>query len=169
MEHTFITAGTVVNTHGVRGEVKLLPCQGVEPDYLLPCKTFYIDGRPLTCAACRVHKGCLLLTLKGVEDMDAALALKGREVSIRRSEAALPPGAFFDEELVGLAVRDAATGAPLGRLEEVLDYPAHKIYAVRGGGADYLVPAVDAFVAAVDLEAGTMDIHVWEGLAQSSD
>ncbi len=166
MKLEYITAGRIVGAHGVRGEVKLLPSRGVAPEALLPCKTFYLAGQPLAPAARRVHKGCLLLKLPGVEDMDAALALKGRELSIRRAEAALPPGTYFDQELLGLAVRDAATGETLGRLEEVLEYPAHKIYAVRGGAAEYLVPAVDAFVASVDLEAGTMDIHVWEGLAQ---
>ena len=52
----------------------------------------------------------------------------------------------------------------LFRSEEVLQYPAHKIYAVRGGRDEYLVPAVPAFISAVNLEEGTMDIHVLEGL-----
>ena len=45
MELTFITAGQIVNTHGVRGEVKLLP-QGVEPELLAECDTLYIEGQP---------------------------------------------------------------------------------------------------------------------------
>ena len=57
-----------------------------------------------------VHKSTVLLTLPGVEDMDAALALKGREVSIRREDAHLPEGEYFDAELVGAMVLDDATG-----------------------------------------------------------
>ena len=163
MEHTFITAGTVVNTHGVRGEIKLLP-QGVEPELLAGCKTFYLDGEPYTPAACRVHKGCLLLKLKGIDDMDAALALKGRTVTIRRGDVKLPEGTYFDQELVGLAARDAETGEDLGRVEEILTYPAHKVYVLRGGRDEFLVPAVPAFIAGIDLAAGTMDIHMMEGL-----
>ena len=49
-------------------------------------------------------------------------------------------------------------------MEEVLDYPAHKVYAIRGGKDEYLVPAVPAFIQNIDIEAGTMDIHVWEGM-----
>ena len=45
MELEFITAGRIVNTHGVRGEVKVLP-QGVEPDLLAQCAPLYVDGRP---------------------------------------------------------------------------------------------------------------------------
>ena len=83
MDLEFITAGLIVNTHGVRGEIKLLP-QGVEPDLLAGCDTLYVDGHPLALAACRVHKGCLLIKLRGVDSMDAALSLKGKTASIRR-------------------------------------------------------------------------------------
>lgn len=163
MKLEFITAGRIVNTHGIRGEVKLLP-QGVEPELLAECGTLYIGGKPHTLAAGRVHKGCLLAKLQGVDDMDAALALKGKTVTVRRSDVPLPEGEYFDEELAGLTVRDAETGEELGKVAEVLTYPAHKIYAVRGGKDEYLVPAVPAFIAAIDVPGGIMDIHMWEGL-----
>ena len=79
MELEFIAAGQIVNTHGVRGEVKLLP-QGVEAETLLLCGTLYIAGKPVVPAARRVHKGCLLLKLPGVDDMDTALSLKGETI-----------------------------------------------------------------------------------------
>ena len=163
MELEFITAGTAVNTHGIRGEVKILP-QGVEPELLAACGTLYLGGKPFVLTAGRVHKGCLLAKLKGVEDMDAALALKGKSVSVRRADVSLPEGEYFDQELVGLTVLDADTGQELGKLAEVLSYPAHKIYAVRGGKDEYLVPAVPAFIAGIDLGAGTLDVRMMEGL-----
>ena len=67
MELEFIAAGQIVNTHGVRGEVKLLP-QGVDPETLLDCRTLYIAGKPVVPTARRIHKGCVLLKLPGVED-----------------------------------------------------------------------------------------------------
>ena len=95
MELTMIRAGRIVNTHGVRGEVKVLP-EGVEPELLLDCPALYVDGAPMAPAARRVHKGCLLVKLKGIDDMDAALALKGKAVSIRRTDVKLPAGEYFD-------------------------------------------------------------------------
>lgn len=163
MELPFITAGQIVNTHGIRGEVKLLP-QGVEAELLTGCKSFHINGTSYACTAARVHKGCLLLKLKGIDDMDAALALKGKTTAVRREEIPPPESGYFDEELVGLTARDAETGGEIGTLEEVLTYPAHKIYAVRGGKDEYLVPAVPAFIAAIDMEGGTIDIRMMEGL-----
>lgn len=168
MKLEFIDAGQVVNTHGIRGEAKILP-QGVEPEILLDCGTLYIGGVPHTVTAGRIHKGCLLAKLKGVEDMDAALALKGKPVSIRRADVSLSEGEYFDQELLGLTARDAATGETLGTVEEVLTYPAHKIYAIRGGADEYLIPAVPAFVAAIDVPGGTIDIHVWEGMGSHAD
>ncbi len=168
MELSFITAGQIVNTHGIRGEVKVLP-QGVEPELLAECGTLYIGEKPCRLTAGRVHKGCLLAKLEGVDSMDAALALKGRSVSIRRLDVQLPEGEYFDQELVGLTARDADTGEELGKVEEVLTYPAHKIYVVRGGRDEYLVPAVPAFIARIDVPGETMDIHMMEGLGTHAD
>lgn len=163
MELPLITAGQIVNTHGIRGEVKLLP-QGLSPEELTGCTLLYIGGRPYTCTASRIHKGCLLAKLEGVGDMDAALALKGRAVTVRREDVPLPEGQYFDQELAGLTARDAENGEVLGTVEEVLTYPAHKIYVVRGGKDEYLVPAVPAFIAGIDMEGGCVDIHMMEGL-----
>ena len=116
-----------------------------------------------------LNKGCLLMKLEGVEDMDAALALKGQPVSVRRSDVTLPEGVYFDQELVGLTARNAETGEALGTVEEVLSYPAHKVYAVRGGKDEYLIPAVPAFVKDINLTDGIMEIHVWEGMGSHED
>jgi len=163
MKLEFITAGQIVNTHGVRGEVKLLP-QGMDPQIIARCKTVYIDGSPVIPRTRRIHKGCVLLTLPGVEDMDTALTYKNKTVLLRRRDVKVPVGTYFDEELVGLTALDAATGQELGTVEEVMDYPAHKVYAIRGGKDEYLVPAVPAFIKSIDLDANTMEIHVWEGM-----
>ena len=168
MELEFITAGTAVNTHGIRGEVKILP-QGVEPELLAACGTLYLGGKPFALAAGRIHKGCLLAKLKGVEDMDAALALKNKDLYIRREDARLPEGEYFDDELLGLRVVDDATGAELGELVRVDPYPAHRVYTVRGS-REYLIPAVPGvFIQSVDLEENRMRVTVWEGMASDEN
>ena len=163
MELEFITVGPIVNTHGIRGEVKLLP-QGVDAELLRGCKTLYVGDQPHKVEASRVHKGCLLVKLAGVDDMDTGLTFKNKTVSIRRKDVKIPKGVFFDQELIGLTARDAATGEELGTVEEVLDYPAHKVYVVRGGRDEFMIPAVPAFVQSIDMAVGVMEIHVWEGM-----
>ena len=114
MRPAFIPVGQIVNAHGIRGEVKVNP-HGFDPEFLTEFDTIYIDGQPVRVRSARVHKSTVLMALPGVDDMDAALALKGKTVSIRRTDAHLPQGQYFDQELVGLRVIDCATGETLYR------------------------------------------------------
>lgn len=165
MRPEFITVGAVVNAHGIRGEVKVNPA-GFDPAFIASFRTLYIGGRETKVAAARVHKSTVLLTLPGVDTMDDALALKGRTVAIRRTDARLPKGQFFDEDLEGCAVVDDATGQEIGRLDKVLSYPAHKVYQVRGGAHEYLIPAVpDVFIVSADPDAEVIRVRMMKGLA----
>lgn len=165
MRPEFITVGAVVNAHGIRGEVKVNPA-GFDPAFIASFRTLYIGGRETKVAAARVHKSTVLLTLPGVDTMDDALSLKGRTVAIRRTDARLPKGQFFDEELEGCAVVDDATGQEIGRLDKVLSYPAHKVYQVRGGAHEYLIPAVpDVFIVSADPDAEVIRVRMMKGLA----
>ena len=74
MKKEFISVGTIVNAHGIRGEVKLNPV-GCDPEFLAEFDRFIIGGKETEVLHARVHKSVVLLTLPGVEDMDAALAL----------------------------------------------------------------------------------------------
>lgn len=168
MRPEYIPVGRIVNAHGIRGEVKVNP-QGFDPDFLTEFDTIYLDGRPVRVLGARVHKSTVLLRLPGVEDMDAALALKGRQVSIRRTDARLPEGQFFDQELLGLRVIDCESGQEIGRVEKVLPYPAHKVYQVRGQ-REYLIPAVPGvFIRGIDPDAGEMQVQLMKGLATDED
>ena len=159
-----IKIGRIVNAHGINGEVRVQPAER-DPQFLTQCKTFYLDGKPVTPTANHVHKSLVLMKFPGVDDMNAALALREKDLYLRRADAPLPAGEYFAQELLGLNVFDAATGALLGELVLVEDYPAHQVYTVRGE-REYLVPAVpEVFIKSVDLEQNRMEIHVWEGLA----
>lgn len=158
-----LEAGRIVNTHGLRGEVRIEPwCDGAEQ--LAGVPELYIDGVRFRVRAARVHKNCVLTELENVENVEAAMALKGKVVLARRSHFPLSEGQYFIADLVGLGVFDAETGEALGRLEEVLSYPANDVYVVRGA-RKYLIPAVSAFVRKIDIAAGRMEIAVQEGLA----
>ena len=165
MKLEFVPAGRVIGVHGVRGELKVLPLEG-DADFLTGCRTFYLEGRPVSPEARRVHKGMALLKLPGVEDRTAAEGLRGKELLVRRADVRLPEGEYFDAELLGLDVCDGETGRSLGVLAKVERYPASKVYTVRGE-KEFLIPAVkDAFILGVDLERNRMDVRVWEGLAE---
>ena len=164
MKQKLIHVGAIVNAHGIRGEVKLNPV-GFDPEFLAEFDRFNIGGKETEVRSSRVHKSVLLLTLPGVENMDAARALKGKSVSIYAEDVELPEGEYFDVELEGCTVLDDATGEELGKLKRVLHYPAHKVYEVKGA-REYLIPAVPGvFIASVDIDAGVVRIHNMKGLA----
>ena len=165
MKQELIGVGTIVNAHGIRGEVKLNPV-GFDPAFLAEFDRLNIGGKEMEVLSARPHKSVVLLTLPGIEDMDAALALKGKAVSIYAEDAELPEGEYFDAELEGCTVLDDATGEELGKLTRVLHYPAHKVYQVRGGAHEYLIPAVPGvFIASIDPEAEIIRVHMMKGLA----
>lgn len=163
MKLDFIEVGQIVNTHGVRGEVKVQPwCD--EAEQFLDFKTLYLDGAAVKPKSVRIHKGSVLLTLPGVEDMDSALHLKTKVLSVRREDLALPEGRYLNAELMGLSVIDAETGTEIGKIKDVLIYPANNVLVVQGE-KQYLIPAVPAVIADTDLDANTMTIHLLKGMA----
>lgn len=164
MKQDYIQIGRIVNAHGIKGEIRVQPMER-DADFFTRFHTFYLDGQPLAPTANHVHKGMALVKLPGVDDMNAALDLKGKILSIRRSDARLGKDECFDEELVDVEVFDAETGAALGRVVRVEDYPAHKVYTVKGA-REYLIPAVPgAFIQSLDLDANRMEVKVWEGMS----
>jgi len=163
MKEKYLETGEIVNTHGVRGEVKILPWSD-SPEFLCSFKTFYLDGKPVKVLSARPHKSMVLAALEGVDTVDKAMALKGRVISIDRADAHLPAGRHFLADLVGLRVLDAQTGEELGEIAEVLTPPAHPVYRVTGGPRELLIPAVPAFIAETDIDAGFVRANIIEGL-----
>ena len=163
MKNQFLEAGEIVNTHGIQGEVKIVPwCD--TPEFLCGFDTLYIDGAPVKVRAARAHKGNVLARLEGVDDVNAAMRLKGKRVSIDRTGVELPDGRHFIADLIGLTVLNDDTGEELGTIADVLTPPAHEVYVVRGKGKEYLIPAVDAFLRGTNVEEGWVRVHLIEGM-----
>ena len=163
MKNKFLEAGQIVNTHGIKGEVKIVPwCD--TPEFLCDFDLLYIDGKPVDVEVMRAHKGNVIAKLAGINDVDAAMALKNKVVSIDRSDVELPEGRHFIADLIGLEVRDADTGAVLGVINDVLTPPASEVYVVKGNGKEYMIPAVDEFLIETDVDAGYVRVRLIEGM-----
>ena len=94
-----------------------------------------------------------------------SLALKNSVLLARREDMPVEEGAYFVVDLIGLQARHAETGEVLGRVTDVLEYPAHDIYVVEGKKR-YLIPDVPAFVRAVRPEEGYIDFLPLEGMGE---
>ena len=157
----FIEAGRIVNTHGVNGEVKIEVWLD-SPQFLRRCGRVFLNGTERKILSARAQKSFLIAKLEGVEDLNAAMALKGREIAIAREDAPLPKGGYFIRGILGASVRDEQ-GNEIGKLTDVLERPASDIYVVQGE-TEHLIPAVPAFILHTDPEAGVITVHLIEGM-----
>ena len=158
MRLQFIEAGEIVSTHGVRGEVKVLPWLDC-PEYLVDFERMRIDGKDYAVESCRVQKTCNLVKLQGIDTMEAAQAMRGKTVEIYRED--VDAEVIFAAELIDVEV--FANGVSIGIITDVLDYPGNSVYVVKGEYA-YMIPAVKQFILSTDLDANRMEVRLIEGM-----
>ena len=164
MKQPYLETGKVVNTHGIRGEVKIVPWAD-SPEFLCRFSTLYLSGTPYRVRSSRVHKGNVIASLEGVDTVDDAVRLKEKVVSIARADAGLAPGQFFLADLMGAQVREADTGSVLGRIADILTPPASNVYVVeRPDGGRFLIPAVPAFIRETNADEGYVSVKLIEGM-----
>ena len=158
MRLEYLEAGEIVSTHGVHGEVKILPWSD-GPDFLLDYNRVRIDDTEYIVESCRIQKTCNLVKLKGIDTMEDGQNLRGKILKIYRCDA--PDDMIFAAELIGMDVFAGETY--LGKIADVLDYPGNKVYVVRGE-YEYMIPAVKEFVLDTDMNAEKMQVKIIEGM-----
>ena len=163
MKLEFLQAGEIVTTHGVHGEMKVLPWSD-GPEFLLDFKRVRIEGAEYKVESCRIQKTCNLIKLQGVETMEQAQALHGKVIEIFRDDA--DEDMIFAAELMDMPVYEEAV--LLGQITDVLDYPGNKVYVVKGEH-EYMIPAVKEFVLSTDLVANRMQVKTIEGMRTDED
>ena len=158
MKLQYLEAGEIVSTHGVRGEMKVLPWSD-GPDFLLDFSRVRIGAVEYAVESCRVQKTCNLLKVQGIDTMEQAQAMRGKTLEVFREDA--PEGMIFVAELIGMNV--FAGDEQIGKLADVLDYPGNKVYVVTGEHT-YMIPAVKAFVLSTDIDSNIMQVKLIEGM-----
>ena len=158
MKLQFIEAGEIVTTHGVKGEMKVLPWMD-GPEILCEFDRCRISGKEYTIESCRIQKTCNLVKLSGVETVEDAQALRGKVLELYRED--IDDEVIFAAELMGVEV--FCDGQLLGKITDVLDYPGNSVYVVTGEH-EYMIPAVRQFILSTDLEQNTMQVKIIEGM-----
>jgi len=164
----YIEVGKIVNTHGIRGEVKLNPWTDSLED-LLETEIFYlkkgIDFLPLEAERVRIHKNCAIIKFGGIDDMTEAERYRGQVMYVEKEEV-LPDGRFYIADLIDLNV-ETEEGVVIGRVSDVLQTGAHDIYEIiTTEGKKALIPAVSEFVKEISLEDRTIYVHLIEGMLE---
>lgn len=151
MRHAAVTVGVVGKPHGLRGEVTVRADPDLADEFP-PGRRYLVVGSEasLTVATSRMHGNRRLVRFEGVDDRDAAEALRGLQLAVPRSDIRLGPDEFWVEELVGRPVVDRAD-RPLGTVTDVTDGQAHDYLVITvPQGGEALVPAVADLVDVTD-------------------
>ncbi len=170
MKKQYLEIGKIVNTHGIAGDVKVQPwCDS--PSFLAEFDTLYWEtGEPLSIQQARVHKGCVILRIEGVDSIDQAETLRNRVLYMNRDDVTLPEDLVFIQDILGYRVFDQRLNRVLGTLSDVLQNPANDIYVVRDdAGRQYLIPAVPAFLQGIDHETECITVRSIEGMYGDED
>ena len=160
--------GVITTTHGVRGEVKVFPTTD-DPMRFKKLKQVILDtGKEqleLEVAGARFFKNLVILKFKGIDNINDVEQYRQKSLYVTR-ENAVPLGKneYFIADLIGLKVV-SDEGEELGDLSDVLQTGANDVYVVsKENTPDLLIPAIRDCIRQVDIENGTMQVHLLAGL-----
>jgi 16S rRNA processing protein RimM len=162
----WIAVGRITRTHGVKGEVAVLPLSEVASRFEAGSTVFLDEreDRPLTVATSRPHQRRLLVAFQGVGDRTSADALRGRYVFVPASSAPeLPEGEYWAHELIGCEVL-TEDGRRLGRIREIMHTQANDVWATEGDEGEVLIPALKEVVRDVDVAGRRVVVRDVPGL-----
>jgi len=162
-----LVIGRIGRAHGVRGDLFVEPMTD-EPDHRYADGTVLMtsDNTMLTVATSKWHSGRFVVHFAGVDDRNAAEALRGQTLTIDVDPAELPedPDEYYDHQLVGLNVA-LEGGSVIGVIGEVIHLPSQDLLSVkREGDTEVLIPFVMEFVPEIDLDSKTVTITPPPGL-----
>lgn len=148
--------GKIVNTFGIKGEIKIYPYV----DYIMDLKFFYVDDNKMEIERCRTQKNLVIVKIKGIDDINVVEKLKGKIASVFEEDLpSLPEGTYYIKDLIGLDVI-TDDGRELGKLDDVIQTGANDVYNVNG----ILLPVIDEVVKKIDLENHKIVVHLIDGL-----
>lgn len=159
----YIYLGEIVNTHGIKGEVRIVSDFKFKNDVFKIGKNLYVGNSKVKeiINTYRVHKNYDMVTFKGINDINDVLKYKGKKVYIMREEFEFD--GILDEDVIGLDV--FSKDKKIGIVEDILKSNAHPILEVKNDkNVISYIPFIDAFVLNVDLKNKRIDIEEIEGL-----
>jgi len=158
MKKEYIECGIVRTAHGVRGLMKIESWCDAPRVLAGQKRVFVAEGegsyKELLVLSASVMGESVLMGFSGINSREEAFAYRGRVLYLRREDIPVAKGAVLIADLIGLPVIDHDSGRVYGRIKDVTDSPASKLYVIDAGGKEVLLPGVKEFVKRVDTESG---------------
>ena len=168
-----VVVGRIGRPHGIRGEVTVETRTDEPDERFAPGAVLSVDGPVSTLVVERTHwhSGRLLVSFRGVDDRDAAEALRGLLLHVERGVDESPddPEEYYDSARVDCAV-ELLDGTPVGSVTDVVHLPGQDLLAIRTpDDRDVLVPFVAVMVPIVDVPGRRIVIDPPPGLLEVAD
>lgn len=146
----FITVGQIINTHGIKGELKVYPLTD-DMKRFRKLKRVYIDGIEREVVWCKLQTKTVVLKINGIDSIEEANKYREKYLEVSREDAVkLPKGRYFVADLIGCNVIDE-DGVELGKIYDVINTHSNDVYWIKEG-KELLIPALKDIVVSVDVE-----------------
>lgn len=165
----FFQVGVITTTHGIRGEVKVFPTTN-DPERFRKLKNVILASEkerfPAEIQGVRFSKQFVIVKFRGIDDINEVETYKGRQILVPREDAVrLEQDEYYIADLLGMDV--VTDEGETGVLKDVIETGANEVYVVElDGFGEVLIPAIKDCILDVDVEAGSMRVHLLEGLKE---
>ena len=166
----YYKVGKIVNTHGIKGEVRVISQTDFPDERYQVGETLYLfreqkEPLKLVIASHRKHKNFDLLSFEGYYNINQVEEFRDGTLKIAEDQQGeLAENEFYYHEIIGLEVFDEH-GTDLGQITEILSPGANDVWVVKQKGrADILLPYIESVVKQIDLENKRVDVEIPEGL-----
>lgn len=162
----YLEIGKITSTHGIKGEVRVQPwCDS--PEFMKKFKTLYFDkkGEKPVSVSCRPNGNMVIMKMQGVDTVEEASKYREKILYMKRSDAKLPEGTWFIQELIDCKVVDADDeNISYGILSDVSETGANDVWHITKEDKEYLIPAIPSVVISTDIVEGIIKIRPLKGI-----
>lgn len=158
----YVYIGEIVNTHGIKGELRIISDFQYKKQVFVPGMILYVGTRKqkVVLNSYRVHKNYDMVTFEGIVDINNAVIFKGDSVYVDREDLVID--GYVNEDIIGLDVYDV--DRYIGKVEKITNNTVQEILVVKHEHGRYMIPFISEFVKDVDIEQKKIVISSIEGL-----
>ena len=161
----YLSVGFLRRPHGVKGEI-IMDLHTDFPERMKKGRKVFVgeDHKLMTLTNVRPHQSGLLVKFDDIDTPEDAGLYRNQWVYVQTKDVPLSQGQHYKHELLGLKVVDEQDNL-LGELVEILETGANDVYVVRNdSGKELLLPNIPSVVLDLDIDRGTLKVHLLEGL-----
>ncbi|AWI03976.1 ribosome maturation factor RimM [Clostridium drakei] len=146
----FVTVGQIINTHGIKGELKVYPLTD-DLRRFRKLQKVYVEGVEKSVVWCKLQTDKVILKIEGIDSVEEAMKYKEKYLDVSREDAVkLPEGSYFIADIIGCSVV-GENGVEYGKIADVIKTGSNDVYWIKEG-KELLIPALKDIIIDMDIE-----------------